>query len=177
MLSEAIQSHTSESKNPNVSTEDIIVLETQLDDLNPQIIGYLFDRLFEVGALDVFTQGIGMKKSRPGLLLSIICFAEAIEACEHVIFQETTTLGIRRRQQTRSLLHRDFHPVETEYGTVSVKVASYQSGTPWINVKPEYEDCARLAQQHQVSWNDVHQAALITWQQQYGHSNFPGDLS
>jgi uncharacterized protein (TIGR00299 family) protein len=122
-----------ESKNLQTQTEDftvnypncetISVLETQIDDLNPQAIGYVFEALFAAGAVDVFTQAIGMKKSRPGMLLTVICHPETVSNCEAVLFRETTTLGIRCSHQQRRILAREIQPVQTEYGTVRVKVA------------------------------------------------------
>ncbi|MHC5830788.1 MAG: nickel pincer cofactor biosynthesis protein LarC2, partial [Nostoc sp.] len=103
--------------------ETISVLETQIDDLNPQAIGYVFEALFAAGALDVFTQAIGMKKSRPGILLTVICHPENLLSCEAVLFRETTTLGIRRITQQRTILQREIQQVEIEYGKVRVKVA------------------------------------------------------
>ena len=144
------------------TSDSISVLETQIDDLNPQAIGYVFDELFAVGAVDVFTQAIGMKKSRPGVLLTVICPPEKESACEVVLFRETSTLGIRHTSQRRSLLTRAFHPVETEYGTVQIKVARQKDGAI-VNVQPEYEDCAQLARQHCVAWREVHRVALQTW--------------
>ena len=81
-------------------------METQIDDLNPQIIGYLFEVLFKVGAIDVFTQPVCMKKSRPGILLTVLCHPDAIAACQEVIFRETSTLGIRYSIQDRAILKR-----------------------------------------------------------------------
>lgn len=141
--------------------ETIVVLETQIDDLNPQAIGYTFEALFAVGALDVFTQAIGMKKSRPGILLSVICPPAAISACETVLFRETSTLGIRRTQQQRRVLQRQIQTLNTPLGPVRVKVAS--QGSLVVNVQPEYEDCAQLAQQHHLPWRQVQQLALQTW--------------
>ncbi len=153
----------SSSKTQAVATSDSIsVLETQIDDLNPQAIGYVFEALFAVGAMDVFTQAIGMKKSRPGVLLTVICPSEKESACEAVLFRETSTLGIRHMSQRRSILDRAFHPVETEYGTVQMKVARQKDGSI-VNVQPEYEDCAQLARQHRVAWREVHRVALQTW--------------
>ncbi len=143
------------------NTEMITVLETQVDDLNPQAIGYLFEQLLEAGALDVFTQAIGMKKSRPGLLLTVICAPEQVERCETIVFQETTTLGIRRTVQQRTALDRRFDPVQTELGTVQVKVASRHGAI--VNVQPEYEDCAKLAKATQLPWREVHRIALQAW--------------
>ena len=105
------------------SQETICVLETQIDDLSPQAIGYVFDALFACGALDVFTAPIVMKKSRLGVLLTAICHPATQEACEAVIFRETTTLGIRRSTQQRTILHREIETVQTEYGAVKIKVA------------------------------------------------------
>jgi pyridinium-3,5-bisthiocarboxylic acid mononucleotide nickel chelatase len=146
--------------------ESISVLETQIDDLNPQAIGYVFEALFAVGALDVFTQAIGMKKSRPGVLLTVICAGEKVADCEKVLFRETSTLGIRHSLQQRSTLEREFHKVETMFGMVQVKVARNGEGAI-VNVQPEYEDCAQIARHHQVAWRTVHQIALQNWYQHH----------
>ncbi len=145
--------------------EPIDVLATQIDDLNPQAIGYIFDRLFQAGAVDVFTQPIGMKKSRPGILLTVICPVERTSECEQIIFTETSTLGIRRERQTRSILPRSIETVTTKYGPIRLKIASNNliDDDRTINIQPEYEDCAKLAQQHQVPWQEVYQAALFAW--------------
>lgn len=141
--------------------ETITVLETQIDDLNPQAIGYAFEALFAAGALDVFTQGITMKKSRPGILLTVICPLDKSSACEQIIFRETTTLGIRHSQQQRSILKREIETLETPYGLVRVKIAKQDNTI--INVQPEYEDCAELAKKHHQPWRVIHQIALNTW--------------
>ncbi|HEY9876169.1 MAG TPA: nickel pincer cofactor biosynthesis protein LarC, partial [Candidatus Obscuribacterales bacterium] len=143
----------------DVSLETISLLETQIDDLSPQAIGYVFEALFAVGAVDVFTQAIGMKKSRPGILLTVVCHPEHLSACESILFRETTTLGIRRLTQQRAILQREIQQVQTEYGEVRVKVAwSGDSGEKTImNVQPEYEDCAQLARLNQRPWREIHQ--------------------
>jgi len=143
------------------SIETITVLETQIDDLSPQAIGYVFDALFAAGALDVFTAPIVMKKSRLGVLLTAICHPEFQDACEAVIFRETTTLGIRRSTQQRTILHREIQTVQTEYGEVQIKVA--KSGQTIVNVQPEYEDCAEIARLKNISWREVHRLALQSW--------------
>lgn len=150
---------------PDPGQEMIGVLETQIDDLSPQAIGYTFDALYAVGAVDVFTQAIGMKKSRPGVLLTVICPPEKIPACEAVLFQETTTLGIRRSLQQRTALQREIQTIQTALGPIQIKIAF--RGDIIINVQPEYEDCANLARIHQVSWREVHQLALQSWHQQH----------
>ncbi len=146
--------------------ETVTVLETQVDDLSPQAIGYLYDRLLGIGALDVFTQGVTMKKSRPGHLITVIAKPDQANACEQVIFQETTTLGIRRQDQQRVALRRERQRVETPWGDIHIKVAFDPTTDQLMNAHPEYEDCAHLARQHQVPWRTVHQQAIWCWQQQ-----------
>jgi hypothetical protein len=145
-------------------TETIIRLETQLDDLNPQVIGYLFEQLYGQGALEVFTQAIGMKKSRPGILLNVLCLPENQQACQEILFRETTTLGIRVTPQQRLILPREWQRVETPYGTARVKLA-YSQGPDrqLLNVQPEFEDCVGLAQGTSQPWQHIYQAVLAAW--------------
>jgi pyridinium-3,5-bisthiocarboxylic acid mononucleotide nickel chelatase len=145
--------------------ETIEVLTTQIDDLNPQAIGYIFDLLFKAGAVDVFTQPIGMKKSRSGILLTVICDRDRSIECEQIIFKETSTLGIRKSWQMRSILPREIQSIVTKYGTVRVKVArnNLVNDDSIINIQPEYDDCAAIAQAHQIPWREVHQLTLMTW--------------
>ncbi|MCL2929327.1 MAG: nickel pincer cofactor biosynthesis protein LarC [Trichodesmium sp. MAG_R01] len=145
--------------------ETVSVLETQIDDCSPQTIAYTFDALFAAGALDVFSQPVTMKKSRLGVLLTIICTPEKLSACEEVIFQETTTLGIRCSLQQRSILKREIHQVQTEYGAIRLKVA--KKGEKIVNVQPEYEDCAALARQENMPLIEVHKMVLQSWQLHY----------
>ncbi|MEH2259669.1 nickel pincer cofactor biosynthesis protein LarC [Nostoc sp.] len=161
----SLQSNFSDSEGTSSNLETISVLETQIDDLSPQAIGYAFEALFAAGALDVFTQVIGMKKSRPGILLTVICHPENLLSCEAVIFRETTTLGIRRTTQQRAILQREIQQVETEYGKVRVKIAwKGQSPEKVIaNVQPEYEDCADLARKHNIPWREIQRLALQHW--------------
>lgn len=154
------------SSAPSAATqqEPVVVLETQIDDLNPQVFGYVFEALFAAGALDVFTQAVGMKKSRPGILLTVICKPDQVSTCETVLFRETSTLGIRRSQQQRTPLERNFATVETDYGPIQIKLAYHHQKL--VNVQPEYEDCARIAREHDLTWQQVYQSALIAWNQQ-----------
>ena len=158
---ESLQTDNSNLGESSPNLETITVLETQIDDLNPQVFGYVFEALFAAGAVDVFTQPIGMKKSRTGILLTVICHPEKLASCEAVLFRETSTLGIRRTTQKRSILQREMHKVETIYGTISVKVA--WTGKEITNVQPEYEDCAELARQNNISWREIHRLALESW--------------
>lgn len=148
-------------KESDLTLEKVVVLETQIDDMNPQVFGYLFEQLLTIGVNDVFTQPIGMKKSRTGILLTVICTLDKINLCEDVIFRETTTLGIRRRFETRNILPREIIKINTKYGEVRVKIAT-KNGVI-INIQPEYEDCAILAKKHHISWQLIHQNALNSY--------------
>ncbi|MGA9381100.1 MAG: nickel pincer cofactor biosynthesis protein LarC [Phormidium sp.] len=149
------------STTTSAELETIAVLETQIDDLSPQAIAYTFDTLLTAGALDVFTQPIIMKKSRQGVLLTVICHPEKQSICETILFRETTTLGIRHSLQQRSILQREIQKVSTAYGEVRVKIAGINGNI--TNIQPEYEDCAQLAQQHNISWREIHRIALQSW--------------
>ncbi|MEO1400878.1 MAG: nickel pincer cofactor biosynthesis protein LarC [Cyanobacteria bacterium J06635_1] len=140
--------------------EPITELQTQLDDLTPQAIGYIYDQLFAAGAVDVFTQAIGMKKNRPGILLTVLCPPEVVAACERVLFAETTTLGIRQTQQRRQILCREIVAIATPHGEVRVKIARRSPTGPILNLQPEYEDCAQIARTLSLPWKHIHQSAL-----------------
>lgn len=142
----------------NISEETLTVLEANLDDLNPQVFGYVMDRLLEEGALDAFGVPVQMKKSRPGMLLTVLCRPEDAATLTHLIFSETTTLGVRRREEIRQALARKWVVVSTQWGDVRVKVASL-NGTI-TNYAPEYEDCRRIAAGHHVPLKRVLQEAM-----------------
>jgi uncharacterized protein (TIGR00299 family) protein len=162
---ESLQTDNSNLAEYSPNLETITVLETQIDDLNPQVFGYVFEALFAAGAVDVFTQPIGMKKSRTGILLTVICHPENLASCEAVLFRETSTLGIRRTTQKRAILQRKMQNVDTIYGTISVKVAWTGTATEKVitNVQPEYEDCAELARKNNIPWREIHRLALESW--------------
>ena len=138
-------------------SETISVLEANLDDLNPQVFGYVMDRLLEEGALDVFGIPVQMKKNRPGTLLTVLCQPEQAEKMMQMLFAETSTLGIRRREESRQTLARRWESVRTEWGDVRIKIAS-MNGTI-TNYAPEYEDCRRIAAEHHVPLKTVMQEA------------------
>ncbi len=139
------------------ASETITVLEANLDDLNPQVFGYVMDRLFEEGALDAFGMPVQMKKNRPGTMLTVLCKPEDASALMQLIFTETTTLGVRRRDEMRQTLARRWEKVGTRWGDVRIKVAS-MNGTV-TNYAPEYEDCRRIAAEHHVPLKTVIQEA------------------
>jgi pyridinium-3,5-bisthiocarboxylic acid mononucleotide nickel chelatase len=140
-----------------MNSETITVLEANLDDLNPQVFGYVMDRLFEEGALDAFGMPVQMKKNRPGTLLTVMCKPEDADKLTQLIFTETTTLGVRRRDERRQTLARRWENVCTQWGEVRIKIAS-MNGTV-TNYAPEYEDCRQLAIQHHVPLKTVMQEA------------------
>jgi len=153
--------------------DQVAVLEANLDDTSPETIAYCCERLLEVGALDVYTVPIYMKKSRPGVLLTALCRPADVADLEGVLFAETPTLGIRRHLAERSKLDRELVPVETPFGTISVKVGRRQGRT--ITAAPEYEDCRSAAQQHAVPLRVVMDAATQAWRQRVAQADAGGN--
>ena len=137
--------------------EQVWVIETNLDDISGELIGYCTGRLWDAGALDVFTTAIQMKKNRPGVKLSVLCEAAAIQAVEAILFEETTTLGVRRWPVSRSVLARRAHSVQTIWGPVEGKVG-WLAGVP-RGFAPEFEACRRIAAEHNVPLRTVYDAA------------------
>ena len=142
----------------HTSQETITVLEANLDDLNPQVFGYVIDRLLEAGALDVFATPVQMKKSRPGTLLTVLSKPEDAASLTEIVFAETTTLGVRRREESRQILARKWTTVSTSFGAVRIKIASLNGSV--TSYAPEYEDCRRLAAEHRVPLKLVMQEAV-----------------
>jgi pyridinium-3,5-bisthiocarboxylic acid mononucleotide nickel chelatase len=132
----------------NTASDTISVLEANLDDLNPQVFGYVMDRLLDEGALDVFGMPVQMKKNRPGMVLTVLSKPQDVGKFTRIIFAETTTLGVRQRDEARQTLARRWESVATPWGEVRIKVAS-MNGTI-TNYAPEYEDCRRIAAEHHV---------------------------
>jgi hypothetical protein len=128
--------------------EDQYILETNIDDMNPEIYGYIEEKLFERGALDVFKTAIWMKKSRPAIKLSILVKEKQERDVLDIIFKETTALGIRKYKVEKIMLQRDFAQVKTHYGVVTVKNSYYQGKL--VKYKPEYEDCKKIASEQNI---------------------------
>ncbi|XOQ26713.1 MAG: Pyridinium-3,5-bisthiocarboxylic acid mononucleotide nickel insertion protein [Mitsuokella multacida] len=140
--------------------EDFFVLETNIDDMSPQIYGYLYDRLFAAGAADVWTAPIFMKKQRPAQKLSVLCRAERKAACVDILMRETTSLGLRVMPVAeRPEAQRKMVTVTTPYGEVRCKLAFWQGEL--VNAKPEYEDCCRLARTANTALKRVEEAAKL----------------
>ena len=129
-------------------TGSVLCLQTNLDDVSPEVLGYTLEKLLEAGALDAWFTPIQMKKNRPGVMLSALCDASQADALRHIIFRETGTLGIRQTTLERTVLERRTETAQTPYGPVRMKVTEF-------GAKPEYEDCKRLAEQHGVPLRNV----------------------
>jgi len=135
----------------------VVVIEAEIDDMNPQIFGVLMERLLSEGALDVFYTAIQMKKNRPGTLLTVIAPADARERLTGIVFRESTTIGVRYREMTRECLNREVVSVDTPFGPVRIKVARRDGVT--LNASPEFDDCARIGRDRGVPVKDVQAAA------------------
>ena len=138
--------------------EEITVLEANIDDMSPQVFGYVMEQALSSGALDVFGTSIQMKKSRPGMLLTVLCRTEDSQSLTRLILSETTTLGVRIRRETRAALARRHMSVNTKWGEVRMKLANLNGSIS--NYAPEYEDCRRIAEQQRVPLKAVIQEAI-----------------
>ena len=138
-------------------TGRVAVLRTTIDDMNPEHYGYVQERLFEAGALDVYLMQLIMKKGRPGVQLTVLCEPAAKDDCIDIIFAETTTLGVRVSLEGREELDRWTEKVETPYGAIQVKHARLRDGS--IKTSPEYEACKAAARSKRVPIRDVYEAA------------------
>jgi pyridinium-3,5-bisthiocarboxylic acid mononucleotide nickel chelatase len=141
------------------SAADFMMLETNIDNMNPEIYSYLFPKLLENGALDVFTTPIVMKKNRPANTLSVLCKGTDAIRIENILFTETTTLGVRRYKVERNELDRRFEKVQTKFGEIIFKVASLNGEV--LKYSPEYDDCCRIAIQLAVPLVQVYNEALL----------------
>jgi uncharacterized protein (TIGR00299 family) protein len=147
--------------NPGANHETITVLECAVDDLSPQVLAHTAQLALDQGALDVMSAPVTMKKGRLGTLLTVLCKSADAGRLQQLLFRETTTLGIRVREENRVVLARETTAVQTEFGVIQVKAGSWQ-GEEW-NAAPEFEDCRRAAAAFQVPLKTVMQAALAAW--------------
>ena len=141
----------------SVDSDQVWVVETNLDDVSGELIGYCTTKLLEQGALDVYTTAIQMKKNRPGITLTALCQAADLEKIEAVMFCETGTLGIRRWPAERHKQERRSHTVETPWGPIEGKLGWIADRAP--NFTPEFEACRKVAEERQVPLKDVYDAA------------------
>lgn len=148
-----------ESATESTSVEPIAVIETVIDDSNPQVLAYVSELLLAAGAWDVYRVAVQMKKGRTGTQLTVLCRPDLVPALEEILFRETTTIGLHWRLENKRSLQRDFAKVSTRWGDVNIKVARWPSGSI-ANASPEYEDCHKLATQHAVPLKQVMQEAM-----------------
>jgi len=146
--------------------EVVSVIEANLDDMSPQLYGFFIDQALAAGALDVTCTPVQMKKDRPGILVSVLCTPEKSDALAQMLFEQTTTIGVRIYEARRKVLEREFVSVRTPYGAVKVKVAKREGKV--LNVAPEYEDCLRLATEKNVPLKQVMMAAQAAYFQVHG---------
>jgi uncharacterized protein (TIGR00299 family) protein len=158
----ALRISVGESDEAVANTDTVTVLETALDDLNPQIIGYVAEQVLAQGALDVLCTPTQMKKGRPGTLITILCEPAKATAIQQLLFRETSTLGIRVRQEQRVILTRAFTTVSTPYGDIRIKTGTLPDamGGTQTNATAEFEDCRAAAAKHHVPVKTVLQSAL-----------------
>ena len=150
-------------KKKSIST--LTMLETNIDNMNPEIYSYLFPKLLENGALDVFTTPIMMKKNRPANILSVLCKEETAELVEAILFTETTTLGIRKYNVERNELERKFEKISTVHGEINLKIATKNGSV--IKFTPEYEDCNRIAMQTGIPLIQIYNEAVVEGQKKF----------
>jgi uncharacterized protein (TIGR00299 family) protein len=142
---------------PISGKERVTVIETNIDDMNPQFYDYVMERLLEMGVQEVFLTPILMKKNRPGILLTVICSCEKLPSMMAFLLTETTTLGLRWHEEERERADREILPLETRYGRIRFKLARWEG--KGVNLSPEYEDCKRLALKKRVPLKDVFEEA------------------
>lgn len=150
-----------EESAPLPALQNVTVIETNIDDLNPQFYETAMERLFAAGALDVFMTPIQMKKNRPATLLSVICEPALAEPLAAVLLAETSTLGVRMSRWERVCLDRRWQEVVTEFGTIRIKIGERDGNT--VTASPEYEDCRRAATEHGVAVRQVYENAMVLY--------------
>ncbi len=143
-----------------LESEAVAVMETSIDDMNPQVYGHLMEKMLLMGVMDVFLVPIQMKKNRPGTLLTVLCRPEMIGEIADFIMTETTTIGLRWRVDNRLKTHREIKAMDTPYGVIRFKVA--ETGRGIVNVTPEYDDCKRVADEKNVPLKEVLAAVRST---------------
>ncbi|NSB17123.1 nickel pincer cofactor biosynthesis protein LarC [Clostridium beijerinckii] len=134
--------------------EEQYILETNIDDMNPEFYGYIEEKLFDAGALDVFKTPIFMKKGRPGIKLSVLISEKIEKDILDIVFEETTSIGVRKYKVEKIMLNREFSKVETQYGEVTIKKSYYKGNL--VKYKPEYEECKKIAKENNITMEKVY---------------------
>jgi len=167
----ALRVFVGETEEASSADEKLLMIETNIDDISPQVVGYVMDRAFELGALDCYLTQTQMKKNRPGLLVSILCRPDEREKFLQMIFAETTTIGARSYEVARRALPRVTVRVETQFGPIDVKVAYQNRGSAdgseaATNAMPEFEQCRQAAKNAGVALREVQEAARAAYLKQ-----------
>jgi uncharacterized protein (DUF111 family) len=142
-------------------TGEIVVMECEIDDMNPQLFGPLMDRLHAAGALDVFYAAVQMKKNRPGTLVTVLASPASRQQLAGVLFAETTTIGVRHQIVRRECLDREVRTIATPVGPIRFKLARRDGRV--VNASPEFDDCARAGAEHQIAIKEVQAIAMKAW--------------
>lgn len=161
-----------ELQRQETKVERLLMIETNIDDLSPQVLGHVMERAFELGALDCYFTSVQMKKNRPGILLSILCEQIKKHELMQLLFKETTTLGVRTHEVERRALERTVIRVETQYGPIDVKVAMLNGQI--VNEMPEFEQCRRVAKGAGIPLKRVEEAVRAALERQRAKSEAEG---
>lgn len=149
----SVYDHTAVDVNDK-AYEEAYILECNIDDMNPELYDYVMEKLFNIGAMDVFMTPIIMKKGRPGIKLSVLCSIEAEKIMTQTLLTETTTLGVRKHKVEKTMLKREFSKISTKYGEITVKTSLFNGEK--VKCKPEYDDCKRLAKENSIAISEIY---------------------
>jgi uncharacterized protein (TIGR00299 family) protein len=139
---------------PNIAPDEMWIVETNIDNMSGEILGYVMEKLFEAGAVDAYFTPIQMKKGRPGVIISAIVAESNLSSVELVLLNQTTTFGIRKYKVVRTILTREFKEVDTRFGKIKVKIGKYNGDIK--SFSPEYEDCKRIAEERGIPLKQVY---------------------
>lgn len=160
-LGQTVEAGRSPERVAHKDQETVTVLETALDDTTPEVLAHAAERALALGALDVMMTPVLMKKGRPGTLVTVLASPSHAAAMEALLLRETSTLGVRRREERRVCLERHHAPVDTPFGVIRIKIGT-REGDPW-NAAPEFEDCRAAAARHGIPVKQIMQAALAAY--------------
>ncbi len=152
-IGNALSPRCSKERLPGSSDDAVTVIETNIDDMNPQVFEYAIERLYKAGAIDIYLTQIIMKKGRPAVKLTVLCKEDRKEELMNIILRETSTIGLRFYEMERKVLPREIKTADTKFGKVRIKYARY--GDKILKAAPEYEDCKKIAEKNKVPLIDV----------------------
>jgi len=139
---------------PNIASDEMWVVETNIDNMSGEVLGYVMEKLFEAGAVDAYFTPIQMKKGRPGIIISAIVAESSLSAVELVLLNQTTTFGIRKYKVIRTILTREFKEIDSQFGKIKVKIGKYNGDIK--SFSPEYEDCKKIADERGIPLKQVY---------------------